>query len=127
ALCPASRNPHLFDRAKPGTLYQREAILQSESDSFKHRACQVSSLVSQSQAHPRASCKRVWIRRPLAAKVWKKDQTLTAGRRDRGFGHQLVEARISRERVPVPLQASSGAQHHSHEMPAVWQRVTERM
>jgi len=60
-------------------------------------------------------------------KVWEKDQAFTAGRCDPGFRHQLIEAHISRERISVPLQASSGAEHHSHEMPAVWQRVTERM
>ena len=76
---------------------------------------------------PRAARNRVGMRSSLAGQVRQKEQALTPCGDSRRFFEQLFEARLRGQTVAIPLKAPGCAEHHAHEMPAVWQGVTESM
>src|SRR5678815_4518928 len=79
------------------------------------------------QSDPGAACERIGMWRALSAQVRQKDQPFTSGRHLTSVVNQLRKTLIARELVAIPLQAARGAEHHSHQMPATCNRVTERV
>src|SRR5262245_34563228 len=83
--------------------------------------------VTRSQSDPCTACEWIGMRGSFAAQVRQKYQPFTSGRHLTSVVHEFCKTSIAGKLVAIPLQAAGGAKHHTHQMPAACDRMTERV
>src|SRR5262249_11230689 len=103
ALGSPAGDADLADAGEARVLQQAKAVLHAEGDAFQDGTRQVRPLVAQGEADETSPSVRVGIGGPLAGEVREEEEALAARGRAHGLGHELVERRLRRQRVAVPL------------------------
>ena len=110
-----------------GLDHEVQPVAQAEGDALEHGPGHVPTIVPERQADERAPRQRVGMRAALAGQVGQEEQAVGTGRDVGGRGDEVRERLAGGERVAEPAQAAGRGQHHRHQVPAIRDRVAERM